>query len=112
MADGYLHFGVKLDLEEGLKEAIKKGDKGLKELENAITQRTIKIQVGLDTGRTRGAQSELVEFRKQLTELTQQWNSLTAAERGSAAGTDLRQRFRALREEAQGYTSSLQAAVK
>lgn len=107
-----LRFGIIFDLDKGIKEAIAQGDKGLRRLETAIAKHPITVKVKLDTGRTRDPQSELVGFRKQLAELTQQWNSLTAAERGSAAGTDLRQRFRTLREEAQGYTSSLQAAVK
>lgn len=66
----------------------------------------------MDNRVARGASAELTGFKKQLAELTQQWNSLTAAERGSAAGAAIREKFRALRTEAQGYTSTLQAAVK
>lgn len=107
-----LRFGIYFDLDKGIRDAIGEGDKALRRLENALAKHPINVKVKLDTGRTRGAQSEMVGFRKQLAELTREWNALTAAERGSAAGAALRQRFRALREEAQGYTSSLQAAVK
>lgn len=66
----------------------------------------------LDNRVARGASAEMIGFRKQLADLTKEWNALTAAERGSAAGAAIREKFRALRTEAQGYTSTLQAAVK
>lgn len=107
-----LRFGIYFDLDKGVRDAIREGGLALRRLENALAKHPINVKVKLDTGRTSGAQSEIVGFRKQLAELTREWNSLTAAERGSADAADLRQRFRALREEAQSYTSSLQAAVK
>ncbi len=105
-----LRFGVQIDLEQVIKEASGNADKYLRRLQDAFNKRAINVRVNLG-GSTRGSSTELVGFKKQLAELTQQWNALTAAERGSAAGAVLREKFRALRLEAQGYTSTLQAAV-
>ena len=111
MADN-LVFGVKIDLQKGVEEALKDGDKALERIEKLFGKHPITIKLRMDNRAARGASSELIGFKKQLAELTQQWNSLTAAERGSAAGAAIREKFRALRTEAQGYTSTLQAAVK
>lgn len=111
MADN-LVFGVKIDLQKGVEEALKDGDKALERIEKLFGKHPITIKLRMDNRVGRGASAELTGFKKQLTELTQQWNSLTAAERGSAAGAAIREKFRALRTEAQGYTSTLQAAVK
>lgn len=111
MADD-LVFKVKFDLQKGVDEALKDGDKALERIEKILGKHPITIKLRMDNRVTRGASAELTGFKKQLTELTQQWNSLTAAERGSAAGAAIREKFRALRTEAQGYTSTLQAAVK
>lgn len=105
-------FGVKFDLQKGVEEALKDGDKALERIEKALGKHPITIKLRMDNKVARGTSAELTGFRKQLAELTQQWNSLTAAERGSAAGAAIREKFRALRTEAQGYTSTLQAAVK
>lgn len=111
MADN-LVFGVKIDLQKGVEEALKDGDKALERIEKLFGKHPITIKLRMDNRVARGASAELTGFKKQLAELTQQWNSLTAAERGSAAGAAIREKFRALRAEAQGYTSTLQAAVK
>lgn len=111
MADN-LVFGVKIDLQKGVEEALKDGDKALERIEKLFGKHPITIKLQMDNRVARGASAELTGFKKQLAELTQQWNSLTAAERGSAAGAAIREQFRALRTEAQGYTSTLQAAVK
>jgi hypothetical protein len=111
MADD-LVFKVKFDLQKGVEEALKDGDKALDRIEKVLGKHPITIKLRMDNRVTRGASAELTGFKKQLAELTQQWNSLTAAERGSAAGAAIREKFRALRTEAQGYTSTLQAAVK
>lgn len=111
MADN-LVFGVKIDLQKGVEEALKDGDKALERIEKLFGKHPITIKLRMDNRVARGANAELTGFKKQLAELTQQWNSLTAAERGSAAGAAIREKFRALRTEAQGYTSTLQAAVK
>lgn len=111
MADD-LVFKVKFDLQKGVDEALKDGDKALERIEKALGKHPITIKLRMDNRVARGASAELTGFKKQLAELTQQWNSLTAAERGSAAGAAIREKFRALRTEAQGYTSTLQAAVK
>lgn len=111
MADN-LVFGVKIDLQKGVEEALKDGDKALERIEKLFGKHPITIKLRMDNRVARGASAELTGFKKQLAELTQQWNSLTAAERGSAAGAAIREKFRALRTEAQGYTSTLQAAVK
>lgn len=111
MADD-LVFKVKFDLQKGVEEALKDGDKALERIEKALGKHPITIKLRMDNRVARGASAELTGFRKQLAELTQQWNSLTAAERGSAAGAAIREKFRVLRTEAQGYTSTLQAAVK
>lgn len=111
MADN-LVFKVKFDLQKGVDEALKDGDKALERIEKVLGKHPITIKLRMDNQVTRGASAELTGFKKQLAELTQQWNSLTAAERGSAAGAAIREKFRALRTEAQGYTSTLQAAVK
>lgn len=107
-----LVFGVKIDLQKGVEEALKDGDKALERIEKLFGKHPITIKLRMDNRVARGASAELTGFKKQLAELTQQWNSLTAAERGSAAGAAIREKFRALRTEAQGYTSTLQAAVK
>lgn len=107
-----LVFGVKIDLQKGVEEALKDGDKALERIEKLFGKHPITIKLQMDNRVARGASAELTGFKKQLAELTQQWNSLTAAERGSAAGAAIREKFRALRTEAQGYTSTLQAAVK
>nr|DAE32955.1 MAG TPA: chromosome segregation protein [virus sp. ctoYX9] len=111
MADN-LVFGVKIDLQKGVEEALKDGGKALERIEKLFGKHPITIKLRMDNRVARGASAELTGFKKQLAELTQQWNSLTAAERGSAAGAAIREKFRALRTEAQGYTSTLQAAVK
>lgn len=111
MADD-LVFKVKFDLQKGVDEALKDGDKALERIEKLFGKHPITIKLRMDNRAARGASSELIGFKKQLAELTQQWNSLTAAERGGAAGSAIREKFRALRTEAQGYTSTLQAAVK
>lgn len=111
MADN-LVFGVKIDLQKGVEEALKDGDKALERIEKLFGKHPITIKLRMDNRVARGTSAELSGFRKQLAELTQQWNSLTAAERGGAAGAAIREKFRALRTEAQGYTSTLQAAVK
>lgn len=111
MADD-LVFKVKFDLQKGVDEALKDGDKALERIEKVLGKHPITIKLRMDNRVARGASAELTGFKKQLAELTQQWNSLTAAERGSAAGAAIREKFRALRTEAQGYTSTLQAAVK
>lgn len=111
MADD-LVFKVKFDLQKGVDEALKDGDKALERIEKVLGEHPITIKLRMDNRIARGASAELTGFKKQLAELTQQWNSLTAAERGSAAGAAIREKFRALRTEAQGYTSTLQAAVK
>jgi hypothetical protein len=111
MAD-MMVFGVKFDLQKGVEEALKDGDKALERIEKALSKHPITIKLRMDNKVAKGASTELTGFRKQLAELTQQWNALTAAERGSAAGAAIREKFRALRAEAQGYTSTLQAAVK
>lgn len=105
-----LRFGVQIDLEQAIKEASGNADKYLRRLQDALNKRAINVRVNLG-GSTRGSSTELVGFKKQLAELTQQWNALTAAERGGAKGAAIREKFRALRLEAQGYTSTLQAAV-
>lgn len=107
-----LVFGVKIDLQKGVEEALKDGDKALESIEKLFGKHPITIKLRMDNRVARGASAELTGFKQQLAELTQQWNSLTAAERGSAAGAAIREKFRALRTEAQGYTSTLQAAVK
>lgn len=111
MADD-LVFKVKFDLQKGVEEALKDGDKALERIEKLFGKHPITIKLRMDNRVARGTSAELTGFKKQLAELTQQWNSLTAAERGSAAGAAIREKFRALRTEAQGYTSTLQAAVK
>lgn len=111
MADN-LVFGAKIDLQKGVEEALKDGDKALERIEKLFGKHPITIKLRMDNRVARGANAELTGFKEQLAELTQQWNSLTAAERGSAAGAAIREKFRALRTEAQGYTSTLQAAVK
>ncbi len=111
MADD-LVFKVKFDLQKGVDEALKDGGKALDRIEKVLGKHPITIKLRMDNRVARGASAELTGFKKQLAELTQQWNSLTAAERGSAAGAAIREKFRALRTEAQGYTSTLQAAVK
>ncbi len=111
MADN-LVFGAKIDLQKGVEEALKDGDKALERIEKLFGKHPITIKLRMDNRVARGTSAELTGFKKQLAELTQQWNSLTAAERGSAAGAAIREKFRALRTEAQGYTSTLQAAVK
>lgn len=111
MADNLI-FPIKFDLEKGVKDALTDGDKALDRIAKALEKHPITIKLRMDNRVARGASAELTGFKKQLAELTQQWNSLTAAERGSAAGAAIREKFRALRTEAQGYTSTLQAAVK
>lgn len=111
MADNLI-FPIKFDLEKGVKDALADGDKALDRIAKALERHPITIKLRMDNRVVRGTSAELTGFKKQLAELTQQWNSLTAAERGSAAGAAIREKFRALRAEAQGYTSTLQAAVK
>lgn len=105
MADD-LKFGIVFDLDEGIKKAVAEGPKGLKRLEDAFAKHPITVKVRLDTGRGRGkTAAELTGFKKQLAELTKEWNSLTAAERGGVQGAALRERYRILQKEAQGPTS-------
>lgn len=111
MADNLI-FPIGFDLEKGVKDALADGDKALDRIAKALEKHPITIKLRMDNRVTRGTSAELTGFKKQLAELTQQWNALTAAERGGSAGAALREKFRTLRTEAQGYTSTLQASVK
>ncbi len=131
MADDLI-FPMGFDLEEAVKKAEKDWDRTYaSRLEKAIQKRALAVKLKIDTtsikglddairrlekiniggGGTRRAGAELVGFKKQLADLTKEWNKLTAAERGGAAGAALRERYRALQKEAQGYVSTLRAAV-
>lgn len=130
MADNLI-FPIGFDLDKAVKKAAQDWDsKYANQLEKVIQKRAIAVKLQLDNksidglnsaiqrlnklnlgGNTRGASAELVGFKKQLAELTKEWNKLTAAERGGAAGAALRERYRALQSEANGYVSTLRAAV-
>lgn len=120
MADNLI-FPIKFDLEGGVKEALKDGDKALKKIEESLAKNHIIVKMRLDQqnrlseqvkSESQKAASDLKGLKKEMAELNRQWNTLTAAERSGTEGAALREKFRALRQEAQGYTSTLQAAVK
>ncbi|MEY8245618.1 hypothetical protein AAK873_08320 [Heminiphilus faecis] len=58
------------------------------------------------------AVSALGGLKKEMSDLNRQWNSLTASERGGEAGAKLMAQYRALSEQAKGYMSTLNAAVR
>lgn len=120
MADN-LQFGVYFDLEKGVKEALKDGDKALKRIEESLSKNPIIVKIRLDqqsrlSGQVKSesqkAASALSGLKKEMAELNREWNSLTAKERGGEAGAKLMAQYRVLSQEANGYMTTLNAAVK
>lgn len=121
MANDELIFKIGFDLEAGVKEAMKDGDLALGRIEKALAKNPIIIKMRLDqqerlSGQVKSesqkAKSALSGLKKEMAELNRQWNTLTASERGGEAGARLMAQYRALSEEAKGYMTTLNAAVK
>lgn len=121
MANDELIFKIGFDLEAGVKEAMKDGDLALGRIEKALAKKPIIVKMRLDqqerlSGQVKSesnkAASALSGLKKEMAELNRQWNTLTASERGGETGAKLMAQYRALSEEAKGYMTTLNAAVK
>lgn len=104
-----LIFPIGFDLEQGLKDAMKDGDKALIKMAEALSKNPIVIKVKLDSTT---ASSGLSGLKKEIAELNRQWNALAPNDRAGVVGAHLREQYRQLADAAAGYTSTLGAAVK
>ncbi len=121
MTEENLKFGIVFDLDAGVREAIKGGNKALDKIAKALADHPITVKVQLEQKerlaqqvrqQSQMAVSALSGLKKEMADLNRQWNSLTASERGGEAGAKLMAQYRALSEEAKGYMSTLNAAVR
>lgn len=121
MANDELIFKIGFDLEAGVEEAMKDGNLALGRIEKALAKNPIIVKMRLDQqerlsgqvkSESKKAASALSGLKKEMAELNRQWNTLTASERGGEAGAKLMAQYRALSEEAKGYMTTLNAAVK
>ncbi|WP_297448683.1 tape measure protein [uncultured Alistipes sp.] len=121
MAEDRLIFPVGFDLEKGVKEAQKDVDGYLRRIAKAVENRpiSVKFQIDKDGGisgtikrERERATRELTGLKKEMAEITRQWDALSARDRGGDVGARLIARYRELTQEAKGHTSTLSAAVK
>lgn len=121
MVEDKLIFPIGFDLEKGVKEAQKDVDGYLRRIEEVVKKRHISVQFKIDKdGGISGtikrererATRELTGLKKEMAEITRQWNALYARDRGGDVGARLIARYRELTQEAKGHTSTLSAAVK
>lgn len=121
MAEDKLIFPIGFDLEKGVKEAQKDADKMIARISKAFENHPITVKVQLDQksglsstvkAETQRAARELTGLKKEMAEINREWNALSAKDRGGDMGAQLMARYRALTQEAKGYTSTVAAAVK
>lgn len=121
MAEDKLIFQIGFDLEKGVKEAQKNADGYLRRIEDAIKKHPISVELQLEQksglsstvkAETQRAAKELTGLKKEMAAINQEWNALSAKDRGGEVGARLMVQYRALKQEANGYISTVAAAVK
>lgn len=99
MADEKLIFEIGFDLDGAVQVAIKDGKKAITKIQKELGKTPIQLDV------------DTKSLRAELKKLNDEWNKLSASQRAGVEGTKLRNQYRALTLEANGYTSTLRAAV-
>lgn len=113
MADDKLIFPIGFDLNEGVKEALKDGDKAIERLYNALAKKPITVKLKIDSGEALSRSAKTLSgLKKEMAEINREWNALSAGDRGGVLGAQIMARYRALTQEAKGYTSTVGAAVR
>ena len=119
-------YGIGFDLASGVNEVIKEwNSKEAKRVQKAIDEHPIKVKLELDnvalkalskmsssvTSETKKSEGAINGLKQQLKALNSEWEKLSASQRSGTQGELLRQQYRSLSNEAQGYTSTLRSAV-
>lgn len=99
MADEKLIFEIGFDLDGAVQVAIKDGKKAITKIQKELGETPIQLDV------------DTKSLRAELKKLNDEWNKLSASQRAGVEGTKLREQYRALTLEANGYTSTLRSAV-
>ena len=99
MADEKLIFEIGFDLDGAVQVAIKDGKKAITKIQKELGETPIQLDV------------DSKSLRAELKKLNDEWNRLSASQRAGIEGTKLREQYRALTLEANGYTSTLRSAV-
>ena len=99
MADEKLIFEIGFDLDGAVQVAIKDGKKAITKIQKELGKTPIQLDV------------DSKSLRAELKKLNDEWNKLSASQRAGIEGTKLREQYRALTLEANGYTSTLRSAV-
>ena len=99
MADEKLIFEIGFDLDGAVQVAIKDGKKAITKIQKEFGETPIQLDV------------DSKSLRAELKKLNDEWNKLSASQRAGIEGTKLREQYRALTLEANGYTSTLRSAV-
>lgn len=99
MADEKLIFEIGFDLDGAVQVAIKDGKKAITKIQKELGKTPIQLDV------------DTKSLRAELKKLNDEWNKLSASQRAGIEGTKLREQYRALTLEANGYTSTLRSAV-
>ena len=99
MADEKLIFEIGFDLDGAVQVAIKDGKKAITKIQKELGKTPIQLDV------------DTKSLRAELKKLNDEWNKLSASQRAGVEGTKLREQYRALTLEANGYTSTLRSAV-
>lgn len=121
-----LIFPIGFDLEEGVKEASKEWKSTYqKQLQDTVDKTPLKVKLDLDNealkalskmsssvkSETKKTEDAIGGLKHQLKALSDEWNKLSASQRAGVEGTKLREQYRALTLQANGYTSTLRSAV-
>lgn len=113
MADDKLIFPIGFDLNKGVKEVLKDGDKAIERLYNAFAKKPITVKLRIDSGEALSRSTKTLSgLKKEMAEINREWNALSAGDRGGVLGAQIMARYRALTQEAKGYTSTVAAAVR
>lgn len=99
MANEKLIFEIGFDLDGAVQVAIKDGKKAITKIQKELGKTPIQLDV------------DTKSLRAELKKLNDAWNKLSASQRAGVEGTKLREQYRALTLEANGYTSTLRSAV-
>lgn len=113
MADDKLIFPIGFDLNKGVKEVLKDGDKAIERLYNAFAKKPITVKLRIDSGEALSRSTKTLSgLKREMAEINREWNALSAGDRGGVLGAQIMARYRALTQEAKGYTSTVAAAVR
>ena len=79
MADDKLIFPIGFDLNEGVKEALKDGDKAIERLYNALAKKPITVKLKIDSGEALSRSAKTLSgLKKEMAEIKREWNALSA----------------------------------